>query len=561
MRSKKTSVRGLKVKTGCRTCKLRKVKCDEGRPACDRCLSTGRVCDGYGIWGGGGNGYHQRPITQKPCTGDCPQKAPIPFFSLNTVSTKELEYLEWFTCRSRIKFPGAFGSAFWDTRVLQASAREPAVLHALLALSAAHKSGSTPPGDTGADQYEQFALRQYTKAIHHLQPHFAANNAESTQIAMITCLIFVHLEFLRGHYRAGLGHLRSGIRLLREGHPHTLEVINDIPILKPCPASDDAIFEAFAHLNLQAGLLGQSSCDPRVVFKAGKQDEEYDTFTSVTHARICLDRLIHGALLINERSRQMLHDASIQAPNLRYFQRQARLAHCTWLGAFNYAHQERDRPMSLRDVFTYKLLRIYHLMTGILIETSLQPECELRFDAYYDDFASIVRRCEDMQHAIMSADQQMPGCSRHQKSHTVADMGWIPPLYFVALKCRSYSLRRRAIELLRYSVHKEGMWDAEVAANVAQEVMDLEERGIRQCFDNRVDTASCGSASQPADTLPPIPERQRLCVKVVLPDDPWNNVRLICTRRYRDGSSKTFERVFDVSIRRWRDTDFTTEPT
>ncbi|KAF7516418.1 hypothetical protein G7054_g14160 [Neopestalotiopsis clavispora] len=36
-----------KVRTGCLTCKLRKVKCDEGKPACDRCTSTGRKCDGY----------------------------------------------------------------------------------------------------------------------------------------------------------------------------------------------------------------------------------------------------------------------------------------------------------------------------------------------------------------------------------------------------------------------------------------------------------------------------------------------------------------------------------
>ncbi|ENH65134.1 hypothetical protein FOC1_g10005986 [Fusarium oxysporum f. sp. cubense race 1] len=36
--------RAPKVKTGCGTCK---VKCDEARPACTRCTSTGRKCDGY----------------------------------------------------------------------------------------------------------------------------------------------------------------------------------------------------------------------------------------------------------------------------------------------------------------------------------------------------------------------------------------------------------------------------------------------------------------------------------------------------------------------------------
>ncbi|KAF6806394.1 C6 finger domain-containing protein [Colletotrichum sojae] len=38
-----------KVRTGCLTCKSRKVKCDEAKPACVRCTSTGRKCDGYAV--------------------------------------------------------------------------------------------------------------------------------------------------------------------------------------------------------------------------------------------------------------------------------------------------------------------------------------------------------------------------------------------------------------------------------------------------------------------------------------------------------------------------------
>lgn len=36
-----------KVRTGCTTCKIRRVKCDETKPNCKRCTSTGRKCDGY----------------------------------------------------------------------------------------------------------------------------------------------------------------------------------------------------------------------------------------------------------------------------------------------------------------------------------------------------------------------------------------------------------------------------------------------------------------------------------------------------------------------------------
>ncbi|KAH8808719.1 hypothetical protein F5884DRAFT_753238 [Xylogone sp. PMI_703] len=36
-----------KVRTGCTTCKIRHVKCDETKPACMRCVKFGRQCDGY----------------------------------------------------------------------------------------------------------------------------------------------------------------------------------------------------------------------------------------------------------------------------------------------------------------------------------------------------------------------------------------------------------------------------------------------------------------------------------------------------------------------------------
>ena len=33
---------------GCSTCRARKVKCDEARPRCRRCLEDGQTCEGYG---------------------------------------------------------------------------------------------------------------------------------------------------------------------------------------------------------------------------------------------------------------------------------------------------------------------------------------------------------------------------------------------------------------------------------------------------------------------------------------------------------------------------------
>ncbi|CAH2355425.1 hypothetical protein CLIB1423_26S00518 [[Candida] railenensis] len=36
-----------RTRTGCLTCKRRRVKCDEGKPGCNNCLKSNRKCDGY----------------------------------------------------------------------------------------------------------------------------------------------------------------------------------------------------------------------------------------------------------------------------------------------------------------------------------------------------------------------------------------------------------------------------------------------------------------------------------------------------------------------------------
>jgi hypothetical protein len=123
------------------TVRIRKVKCDEGRPACHRCISTGRVCDGYGIWGGGESFYSHR---QRLTGSKDSRVVPRPPVSVSVLASgiEENGYFEWFKCRTAIKLPGSFVSGFWTTLLFQASLNEPAVLHAVLALSSVHKSGT-----------------------------------------------------------------------------------------------------------------------------------------------------------------------------------------------------------------------------------------------------------------------------------------------------------------------------------------------------------------------------------------------------------------------------------
>ena len=57
-------------------------------------------------------------------------------------------------------------------------------------------------------------------------------------------------------------------------------------------------------------------------------------------------------------------------------------------------------------------------------------------------------------------------------------MGTLGPLYYVAMKCRDGTTRRRAVNLLLQSPRREGMWDGCVVGQFAQHIVAVEEANV-----------------------------------------------------------------------------------
>jgi hypothetical protein len=60
-------------------------------------------------------------------------------------------------------------------------------------------------------------------------------------------------------------------------------------------------------------------------------------------------------------------------------------------------------------------------------------------------------------------------------------MGVIPPLYFIAIKCRHPTIRRRALSLLKKASLRESPWRAVPTARVIEKIIVLEEES-HGCF-------------------------------------------------------------------------------
>jgi hypothetical protein len=545
--------------------RARKVKCDERFPACNRCVSTGRVCDGYGIWGGGGNSYGERYAKSTSPPEQCSTTFTVPLVHQisarpGLANARERAYLDWFTGQTATRLPGVFGSGFWDTLVLQASATEPAVLHAVLALSCAHRSTSIAGmpvqaslESSGPDKHEQFCLRQYSSAICGLKPHFMSNTKASLRVALIACVIFTCLEFVRGHYQTAKSHLRNGLQLLGQ-----LKVVSrgaqgtESPSLSRNDQSVDGwLAEQFARLILQSTLFGQK-LDTSNLAKIERGALQPVSFVSTSHARKCLDSLIGEATALSERY-SIERGASLQRlPSPEILEQQSRIQYslAAWFTAYEASSSPSGITRDIASVMGFKILHSYYLVARIMLSTCLRLDGEMAYDSHTQDFRAIMLNSWQLGEIVFN---DAPGTRfAHDPSMPpiVADMGWITPLYFTAIKCRVKDIRLETLRFLSHGDCKEGIWDAALAAQVATQVMAIEEEG-------HVDgpkTTTPRENETDSEEPKAVPETSRVFdVEVILPEGSSVGLGVVCKRRREDGSVEIISRRRDARSCQWTD--------
>ncbi|RDW59112.1 hypothetical protein BP5796_12036 [Coleophoma crateriformis] len=456
------------------------------------------------------------------------------------ITPEEQRYFEWFHHCSMTKLPGVFDSRFWSTLVLQASSKEPAVLHAVLALGAVHRREvldvERPRGRRDVfDKQEQFMLRQYSKAISGLQPHFVAQNKESWRVTLIACLIFVFFEYLRGHYQAGGIHLQNGLRLA--DHCKSILKLSDDPI-------DKSIMEAFVRLQLQVQMFGQITEHIHSVSQGSHLYCPTIKFCTLSEARQQLDCLLQRSIDLTHLYHQTaVYSGDSPSPELLKAQSQIRVQLGDWFQTLKASEMDLDVHTDARAHFPYRFLSLYHTMAHIMVETCLDTARESIYDNFTTNFVSIITQAVDIYKILISTPADL------FPSHSTADIGWIPPLYYTALKCRVHRIRVHAVKILSSSSHKEGIWDSKLAESVVREAIEIEEGEFYQ--DCRIDDDFPISEVPEAHdlTLPVLPDCYRTSdVTVVLPNNPSEKVELVCRRQGGDGNWESISRRLDASL-------------
>ena len=372
--------------------------------------------------------------------------------------------------------------------------------------------------------------------------------------------MFVCLEFLRGHFKTAQIHLQNGLKILVE--MQMLSNGNDgILRLKPCREStDDWIVEAFSKLHLQVELFKHTYQHPCLVLQAAGPETPVLVFHSINEAWQQLERLLNKVFHLTHQGRQQAVSEceSFRHP-LALLERQQRIRTelAQWLDIYNAFKKALQGHRSAEEEKGYQLLCIYHTMANIMVDTCLRPSDESVFDSHTNQFVVLIRQLASLWTiaSTTSPVQALPG-HLMDMSRSVVDMGWIPLIYYAAVKCRVHRIRLQAIRLLESTSHREGIWDATTAACVARKVMEIEERDFYKDVDT-ADNFPLPSSPRPRDlSLPTLPESYRIHeVAVVLSGAPVDKILLFCKQKQEGIDCRVLISEYNVHLQRWVDED------
>ncbi|KAH6689839.1 hypothetical protein F5X68DRAFT_260420 [Plectosphaerella plurivora] len=183
----------VKSRTGCRTCKRRKIKCDESKPECRNCIRFGVSCD-----------FSPIPLPRHPSptrrrgrprsdwSSWPPTTSPRPRSPSPALDIPSLELFHAYLSSSA-SLAGA--PSIWRDAVPRLGLSHPCVFHAMLALAAHHLARTQP---LGAPRYLVLADAHYARAVRGATAMLPSLNLENCQALYAAAVLVCFTALARG---------------------------------------------------------------------------------------------------------------------------------------------------------------------------------------------------------------------------------------------------------------------------------------------------------------------------------------------------------------------------
>ena len=143
-----------------------------------------------------------------------------------------------------------------------------------------------------------------------------------------------------------------------------------------------------------------------------------------------------------------------------------------WKVAFDRLLNANNPCVTAKDIHATNVLDIHRIVCLSWL-VNCTSRAESASDAFIPEYETAVSLAEMMQDTAGTREQRSTFPSTF-----LFDMEVVSPLYLIGIKCRHPQIRRRAIAHLRSSVRREGLWDSNMAAAIAERTMLIEEAGL-----------------------------------------------------------------------------------
>lgn len=307
------------------------------------------------------------------------------------------------------------------------------------------------------------------------------NNPLTKPLAsLLTCVLFVCIEYMQGKDKESLIHLEQGRQLLTQLNQRSNDPEMECIVRHIVPL--------YTRLSLTSFLFGDS---PVPIPDALKPRSEIPaTFDSIDSMRYSMHDFMEQAFRFTQKARPAKNpDDSIPRETMKLLEveQDRLLSRLTKLNvAFSLFRASRSNPS---PEITLLVLQMYLHAQHIWISTALSSS-EVVYDDFLSSFAAIVPLSAAYLDLESSASHRLlfpPQSSHHfamPEQPSAAYTGnftfethIIPPLYYVATKCRHPLIRRSALDLLRRNpFRRENLWRASVMGALAAHIVSLEEQ-------------------------------------------------------------------------------------
>jgi hypothetical protein len=328
---------------------------------------------------------------------------------------------------------------------MQFSNFEPAVRHSIIAISSLYEKLYASPRAANQGYDLKFAIKHYNAAIQKL------TSTNNEPVILLVCVLFVCIEFLQGNKENAFAHSQHGIRLLRR-------VESDIPWIK------EYLSPIFRRLGVVPFFFGKTvESLPNI---AGTEFFIPASLYSLSAAQYHLDGLMSQTIQLvrlGDSYRYGIHQN--QAVLAEILEMQNKILQSLELWRSGIAKLQHRRSLSEERDITYCNLLMRHDVCLIWTRMALAVD-EVPYDNYIDTFRSLIRQA-----ALLGPNLGREGAN----CGFSFEMGLLPLMYFVVMKCRDLPIRLEALAIMRqYGATREVLWDIDTMFLVARRFVEIE---------------------------------------------------------------------------------------